>query len=395
MVRDDLCGEFLAEYEELKESGLLRQYQEVDRCLHHWPRANVNGRECLVFCSLDYLGLCTDERLEQELKRGISEYGFGTGGSRYISGTTSDHTALEKKIAGFHSKEAGVLYNTGYMANIGTIPVICGKDDQIFSDEANHASIIEGCRLSRASVTVWEHNNARDLEEKIRQSTATGRRLVIFESLYSMNGDVAPIAEILETAKKHKCLTYCDEIHAVGVYGSTGAGLADEVGLADQIDVIMAGLAKAFGGLGGYVVTNDVLARIIKSKAKAFIFTVSLPQFIVRAILKRIDIITDSSSAREIIRSNASLLKVLFREQGIRFVESDSHIVPILTGSPERTNSACERLLQYGFYVQGVNYPSVPLGSGRLRVTLTAKHQESDIRELVECVCKVLSEVGS
>jgi 5-aminolevulinic acid synthase len=324
------------------------------------------------------------------LYRGISKYGFGTGGSRYISGTTPQHHVLEKRIAEFHSKEEGVLYNTGYMANSGTIPVICGEGDQIFSDEANHASIIEGCRLSRAMVTVWKHNDAQDLDEKIALSTTSGKRLIVFESLYSMDGDFAPIAEILEVARKYGCLTYCDEVHAVGVYGSKGAGLAEELGLADQIDVIMAGMAKAFGGLGGYVGTNSILAQIIKSKSKAFIFTVSLPQFMVAAMIECLDIVINASSAREAIHSNATLLKELLREKGIRFVEGASHIVPILTGSPQRTNDACERLIQHGFYVQGVNYPSVPLEAGRLRVTVTAKHKESDIRGLVETLCKVL-----
>lgn len=379
--------------DQLRRAGLIRQYGEVEPGRDARP-VHVNGNKIRMFCTNDYLGLSREPSIIGEMQAAAGLDGCGAGGSRIIGGTRSLHHRLEMSLAAFHCKTNAVLFSNGYMANLAALSALTQPEDLIFSDAANHASIIDGLRLSKAKTLIWRHSDVVHLQQLLKTHTTTGKRIVVCESLYSMDGDFAPLKEILQIAHDHGCLTYVDEIEAVGLYGPHGEGYAAQVGLADQVDVLMSGTGKAFGTLGGYVACNDVVSMVLKPKARAFTCPTPLPPAIMAATLKALDMVIDGAELRSRIHRNCTMLRMLLDEHGFNYLDSKSYIFPIITGSAKCTKKVTARLLSKGIYAQGAIYPSVPLDEGRLRVTVTPHHDEEDLAFLVQCLREVRDEVA-
>ncbi|WP_108651827.1 5-aminolevulinate synthase [Dongshaea marina] len=365
--------------EQLNSKHQIRDYLEIDQSQGCFPYIRVNNRECISFSTCNYLGYTEHESIKQSAIDGTLDFGVGTGGSRYIGGTSSIHHKVENKIAQLHNKESAVLYNNGYMANLGTIPCLAREGDIIFSDEKNHASIIDAIRLSKAKRVIWKHNDPRDLEQKILQNPCEGNRLIICESLYSMDGDFAPLREIVELCKKHQCLLYLDEIHAIGVYGHNGAGYASQLGLENDVDFLMGGTAKALGSLGGYVCLPRCVEQLIKSRSRSFIFTISLPNLILNTISTAVDICQSDQLSRATLQENSDYMREKLEHYGYDYLNSQSHLFPIMIGESGEAKKATALFLREGIYVQGVQFPTVPEGEARLRVSVTATHSKAQI----------------
>jgi 5-aminolevulinic acid synthase len=377
---------------QMRQAGLIRQCTEVEpgRDAKH---VHVNGREIRMFCTNDYLGLSRDPSILREMQRAITRYGCGAGGSRIHGGTRGLHHRLEMSLAAFHCKSDAVLFSNGYMANLGAISTLAQPEDLVFSDSANHASIIDGIRLSSAKILIWRHNDVAHLQQLLKNHTSAGKRIVVCESLYAIDGDFAPLKEILKVAHAHDCLTYVDEVHAVGLYGPHGEGYAAQLGLADQVDILMSGAGNAFGTLGGYVACNDVVSEVLKSRSRSFMFTTSLPPAILAATLKALDMVIDGAELRSRVHRNCTVLRKLLDEHNFNYLDSKSHIFPIVTGSAKSTRKATSRLMSRGIYAQGATYPFAPMHQGRLRLTVTPHHSEEDLAFLVQCLRQVRDEV--
>jgi len=379
----------------MSRAGTLRNYHEVERGMASGPQVRVNGKSCLTFCCQDYLGLSRHPAMLEAMREAVDRYGCGMAGSRFIGGTSPLHHQAERALAALHDGEAAVLYANGYMANLGSIAALAKPGDVIFSDELNHASIIDGCRLSRSEIVVWRHNDVEDLRLRLQQYPSAGNRFVICESLYSMEGHFAPVREVLSACAEFGCFAYVDEIHAVDVYDPKGDGYAAQLGLSSQVDLLMAGAGKALGSLGGYVVTRSDPAALLKSRSRAFIFTTALPPAIVSTVITATELVVDAGLLRRRILENARTLRSWLREADFDCMTSESHIVPILTGSSETTGRVTQHLLADGLYAQGVTYPSVPRDRGRLRIAVTADHTLDDLDRLVSGLKKVRNQVAS
>lgn len=377
----------------MEAQGLVRQYHEIVANPGQ-VSIDVDGDQALMFCTNDYLGLSKHPDVIATMKATTELYGCGSGGSRFIGGTNPLHHQVESALSRFHGKQSAILFSNGYMANLGAISSLAQSGDLIFSDQLNHASIIDGCRLSRAKTHIWQHNRPNHLHELLCNNQTDGVRFIVCESLYSMDGDFSPLSDILAVAKEHDCYLFVDEIHALGIYGEQGKGVAAEIGIADEIDILMAGNGKSLGLLGGYVAASDCLVKYMRSKANSFIFTTALPPAIMAATLRSLDLLSNAEGWRQRIRSNAGLLRRLLDEHDFNYLSSKSHIFPIITGNPVTTKLFSQKLLQKGVYAQGVIYPSVPLESGRLRVTVTPQHTEENLHFLVECLRMVRDEMG-
>jgi 8-amino-7-oxononanoate synthase len=379
--------------QELRRRGLVREYREVVTA----PRkasVSVDGREALMFCTNDYLGLSKHPKIIAAMKDAADRYGCGAGGSRFIGGTHPLHHAVETSIARLHGKEAAALFSSGYSANLGSLSALAQEGDLIFSDELNHASIIDGCRMSRAKTHKWRHNDAGHLEDLLRHNPSDGCRFIVCESLYSMDGDFCPLADIVALAQAHDCFLFLDEIHALGIYGERGEGYAEATGVAGRVDILMGGASKALGVVGGYVATSKVIATYMKSRARAFIFTTALPAPILTAIAAALEAMADGADLRRRVHRNADLLRRQLDEHEFDYLSSRSHILPIVTGDPETTRLVSQSLLERGVYAQGVIFPSVPFDKGRLRVTVTPQHSEEDVHRLVACLREIRDEIG-
>ena len=392
---------FADELKSLKSQGLYRKFRQINRNQINFPKATerFEGKERAVevWCSNDYLNLSQHPVVILESIKVIKELGTGSGGTRNISGTSTYHADLEKNLAELHNKESSLLFPSAYTANQSTLWTLCKKLEgcEVYSDELNHASMIQGIKNANVSTHVFKHNDVEHLEELLKTSNANTPKLIVFESLYSMEGLRSPIKQIVNLAKKYNALTYLDEVHSVGLYGPEGRGIAAELDVVDDIDIINGTLSKAFGQMGGYVAANNDIIDFIRSFAPGFIFTSSANPSIAAASIQAIQIAKRADILRENIKMNSNLIREGLSEYNIPFLKNDSHIVPIHLYEPELCKKAANALIEeHGIYIQPIFYPTVPKGDERFRVTITPKHSASDVQSFVESLDKVWSDLN-
>ena len=392
---------FADELKSLKSQGLYRKFRQINRNQINFPKATerFEGKERAVevWCSNDYLNLSQHPVVILESIKVIKELGTGSGGTRNISGTSTYHADLEKNLAELHNKEASLLFPSAYTANQSTLWTLCKKLEgcEVYSDELNHASMIQGIKNANVSTHVFKHNDVEHLEELLKTSNANTPKLIVFESLYSMEGLRSPIKQIVNLAKKYNALTYLDEVHSVGLYGPEGRGIAAELDVIDDIDIINGTLSKAFGQMGGYVAANNDIIDFIRSFAPGFIFTSSANPSIAAASIQAIQIAKRADILRENIKMNSNLIREGLAEYNIPFLKNDSHIVPIHLYEPELCKKAANTLIEeHGIYIQPIFYPTVPKGDERFRVTITPKHSASDVQSFVESLDKLWSDLN-
>ncbi len=385
----------------LKKEGRYRVFNDIKRNIGKFPKATHYSKEdtseVAVWCSNDYLGMGQNSKVINAMHEAIDSSGAGSGGTRNISGTTHYHVLLEKELADLHNKESALLFTSGYISNEASLSTLASilPDCVIFSDELNHASMIQGMRNSRAERFIFKHNDPDHLASLLQEIDFDRPKLVAFESVYSMDGDIAPIKEICEVAKKYNAMTYLDEVHAVGMYGNRGGGIAERQGLMDELDVIEGTLAKAYGTMGGYIAANKEIIDVVRSFASSFIFTTSLPPAIAAGALASVRHLKKSNIEREKHQERAEMLKNKLRQTGIVVMPSESHIVPVLVGDPVLCKKASDILLkEYSIYVQPINYPTVPKGKERLRFTPSPLHNDEMMDHLVNSLKIVWKKLG-
>jgi 5-aminolevulinate synthase len=385
----DFNAHFAASLAALKDEGNYRVFADLERRRGAFPQAGChregNVETVTVWCSNDYLGMGQNPEVVQAMVDTVQACGTGAGGTRNISGNTVHHLALEAELADLHGKERALLFTSGYVSNWAALSTLGAKipNAVILSDEKNHASMIEGIRHSRADKVLWKHNDWRDLDRKLH---AVGDRpkIVAFESVYSMDGDIAPIREIVEVCEAHGALSYIDEVHAVGMYGPRGGGVSEERGLAHRIDVIEGTLGKAFGVVGGYITGKADLVDFVRSFASGFIFTTALPPAVAAAATASIRHLKGSTDERARQKANVAEVRARLDRAGIPHMANDSHIIPVMIGDPVKCRMISDILMaDWGIYVQPINYPTVPKGTERLRITPGPAHSAADIDHLI------------
>ena len=384
---------FSDELVSLKSQGLYRKFRAINRNKASFPKATERfegkEREVEVWCSNDYLNLSQHPEVTKTSIEVINELGTGSGGTRNISGTSTYHVDLERLLADLHRKESALLFPSAYTANQSTLWTLCKNMEgiEVFSDELNHASLIQGIKNADVVTHIFRHNDTEHLEELLNTANANTPKLIVFESLYSMEGLRSPLQKIIDIAKKYNALTYLDEVHSVGLYGPEGRGITAEKGLEDEIDIINGTLSKSFGQMGGYVAANADIIDYIRSFAPGFIFTSSMNPSIAAASITSIKIAMSSEDLRENIRINSDRIRAGLRELQIPFLENDSHIIPIHLYDPRLCKEAANLLLEkHGIYIQPIFYPTVPKGDERFRVTITPRHEASDIDHFLDAL---------
>ena len=377
----------------LKSQGLYRKFRAINRNKSSFPKATERfegkEREVEVWCSNDYLNLSQHPEVSKTSVEVINQLGTGSGGTRNISGTSTYHVDLEQLLADLHRKESALLFPSAYTANQSTLWTLCKNMEgiEVFSDELNHASLIQGIKNADVETHIFRHNDTEHLEELLNTANANTPKLIVFESLYSMEGLRSPLQKIIEIAKKYNALTYLDEVHSVGLYGPEGRGITAEKGLEDDIDIINGTLSKSFGQMGGYVAANADIIDYIRSFAPGFIFTSSMNPSIAAASITSIKIAMSSEDLRDNIRSNSDRIRAGLRDLEIPFLENDSHIIPIHLYDPRLCKEAANLLLEkHGIYIQPIFYPTVPKGDERFRVTITPRHEASDIDHFLDAL---------
>tara|TARA_A100001015_G_scaffold123466_1_gene136831 strand:+ start:66 stop:1286 length:1221 start_codon:yes stop_codon:yes gene_type:complete len=382
----------------VKSEGRYRVFIDILRNVQNFPKATryhdnkITDSDVTVWCSNDYLGMGQNKKVIDEMKKALDTCGAGSGGTRNISGTTHHHVLLEKELADLHKKESALLFTSGYISNEATLSTLASTLENciVFSDELNHSSMIQGIRSSGATKIIFKHNDVNDLREKISNISNDFPKLIAFESIYSMDGDIAPVAEICKVAKENNALTYLDEVHAVGMYGKRGGGISDQLGISHKLDVIEGTLAKAYGVMGGYITGNKYLVDTVRSFASSFIFTTSIPPSIAAGAMISVKHLKESNDERIKHKNAVNYLKQKLNKTNIPYIENQSHIIPIKIGNPELCKRASDMLLnEYKIYVQPINYPTVPRGTERLRVTPTPMHSKEMINYFVDSLEKV------
>jgi len=389
---------FCKRLDELRKEGRYRIFADLERKVGRFPRATLHSahgkKEVTVWCSNDYLGMGQHPVVLAAMHEALDACGAGAGGTRNISGTNHYHVLLERDLADLHQKEAALLFTSGYVSNwaaLGTL-ASCMPGCVVLSDQLNHASMIEGIRGSRAEVKIFAHNDPADLERKLAEVDADAPKLVAFESVYSMDGDIAPIAELCDVAELYGAMTYLDEVHAVGLYGSHGGGVAAQQGLTNRLTVIEGTLAKGFGVVGGYVAASEALCDFVRSYSSGFIFTTALPPHIAAGALASVRYLKSSSSEREAMHSRVALLRSRLEDIGVPHLRNPSHIVPVMVGNADLCRQISDILLnEYDIYIQPINYPTVPRGTERLRITASPFHSEADIEHLTAALGEIWS----
>jgi 5-aminolevulinate synthase len=393
---------FNAAIERLHEEGRYRVFIDILRNKGAYPNARCfaghNGpKPITVWCSNDYLAMGQHPKVVAAMEEALHDVGAGSGGTRNIGGNTHYHVDLESELADLHGKEGALLFTSGYISNEATLATL-GKvlpGCIIYSDALNHASMIAGIRNSGCEKRVWRHNDLAHLEELLAADDPDAPKLIAFESVYSMDGDVAPIAAICDLAETYNALTYCDEVHAVGMYGPRGGGITDRDGVADRVTIIEGTLGKAFGVMGGYIAADQTIIDVIRSYAPGFIFTTSLSPVLVAGVLASVRHLKASSVERDAQQAAAAFLKASFVDAGLPVMETTTHIVPLMIGDPIRAKKISDILLaEYGVYVQPINYPTVPRGTERLRFTPGPAHTEAMMTELTNALLEIWSRLA-
>ena len=390
---------FRESLDELKKDGNYRIFADLEKIAGNFPQAlnykDNSVSEVTVWCSNDYLGMSQNDIVIESMIEAVKKVGAGSGGTRNISGTNHYHVLLERELCYLHQKEAALLFYSGYLANQATLSTLGKKlpDCVFFSDEKNHASMIQGMRNSGAKKIIFEHNNINDLENKLKINKSKSK-VIVFESVYSMDGNFSPIKEICDLAEKYNALTFLDEVHAVGIYGKRGAGVAEERGVMERVDVIQGTLAKAFGVIGGYITGNRDLIDFIRSFASGFIFTTSLPPCIAAGAYSSIRHLKFSDKERKKMFFIVNKLKSFLKKNEIPFLDNGSHIVPVIIGDAKLCKKASNILLDnYKIYVQPINHPTVPKGTERLRITASPNHTERMVKDLANALKNVFLEL--
>ncbi|WP_404372874.1 5-aminolevulinate synthase [Sphingomonas sp. MMS24-J45] len=390
---------FQTELTTLKDDGRYRIFAELERRAGAFPRArhHVDGaiNDVTVWCSNDYLGMGQHPKVLAAMHETLDSCGAGAGGTRNISGTTHQHVQLEAELADLHGKEAALLFTSGYVSNWAALGTLASRlpNCVVLSDALNHASMIEGIRHSRAQCLRFKHNDPEDLDRLLATIEPGRPKLVAFESVYSMDGDIAPIAEILDVCEKHGALSYIDEVHGVGLYGPRGGGVAEREGLMDRIDVIEGTLGKAFGVMGGYIAASAALCDFVRSFASGFIFSTALPPAIAAGACASIRHLKQSEAEREAHRERVAHVRRRLDMMGIPTLDNPSHIIPIMVGDAHKCKMISDWLLEHhGIYVQPINYPTVPMGTERLRITPSPVHSDGDVDRLVTALSEIWSQ---
>ncbi len=386
----DYQGFFKDSLDALRDDGNYRVFAELERSCGQFPCATSHGAgapaSVRIWCSNDYLGMGQHPAVLSAMHDALDRCGAGAGGTRNISGNTHDHVLLERELADLHGKEAALLFTSGYVSNWAALSTLAARIPGcvVLSDAHNHASMIEGIRHARATKIIWKHNDLADLEAKLASLPQETPKLIAFESVYSMDGDIAPIEAICDLADRYGAMTYLDEVHGVGVYGPRGGGVAEREGLMDRLTVIEGTLGKAFGVVGGYIAASAELCDFVRSFASGFIFTTALPPAIAAGAAASIRHLKSSKVERETHMARVTQVRMSLDRIGIPHMPNPSHIIPVVVGDPHKCKFISDQLLEeFGIYIQPINYPTVPKGTERLRITPSAVHTEADVVQLV------------
>ena len=392
---------FAERVDALKVEGRYRVFAELARHAGRYPLAASHGgetpRDVVIWCSNDYLGMGQHPIVLEAMTGAIAEYGAGAGGTRNISGTSHPLVELERELAQLHGKPAALVFTSGYVANLASLSTLAAMlpDCVILSDAWNHASMIEGIRHSRVEKRIFRHSDPAHLEELLRDVGADRPKLIAFESVYSMDGDISPIEDFCDLADRYGAMTYLDEVHAVGLYGPHGGGVAEQRGLMNRLTVINGTLAKAFGVLGGYIASTPAIIDAVRSFASSFIFTTALPPALAAGALASVRHLKASTAERERHQERAARLKRLLEEAALPVMPSEAHIVPVLVGDPVKCKRVTDILLDdYGIYIQPINYPTVPRGTERLRITPSPVHSDAMMDNLVATLRAIWGTLG-
>jgi 8-amino-7-oxononanoate synthase len=384
-------SEIAERLEELRASGLHRRLRLVES--PQGPRVTLDGRRVLLLCSNDYLGLADRAEVRDAAAEAALRWGAGTGASRLISGNMTPHRELERRLAAFKGYEAALLFGSGYLANVGTISALAGRGGVVFSDELNHASVVDGCRLARAETFVYRHCDVEHLAWGLREAVGRGS-LIVSDGVFSMDGDVAPLAELARLAREHGCRLMIDEAHATGALGPGGRGSVAAAGLSGEVDVVVGTLGKALGSYGAYVCASAELREYLLNTARSFIFSTAPPPPTLAAALAALTLLEQEPAMVERLGANAATLREGLAAEGLAAGGGQSQIVPLEVGDAGRTMELCERLLERGVFAQGIRPPTVPEGSSRLRFSAMATHEEADLREAARLTAEAAREVG-
>jgi glycine C-acetyltransferase len=379
---------YASELKELKSQGLYRRLLRIEPS--QGARVVVDGKEVLLLCSNNYLGLADHPVLKEASIKAVEKYGVGTGASRLVSGTMALHEQLEEQIATFKGTERALLFNSGYAANTGVIPALAQKGDIIFSDKLNHASIVDGCLLSRAQLVRYPHNDMAFLRRRLEESRGEGRRIIIADGVFSMDGDLAKLAELVALKKEFGALLMVDDAHGTGVLGVTGRGTAEYFGLSSEIDIAMGTMGKALGGFGAFIASTNEIIDYLVNRARSFIFSTSLPPAVLAAASAAITVVNSPEGAelRQRLAENSAYLRTSLGTAGFDTLGSETQIVPVFVGDARKTMEFSRALLDEGIFVQGIRPPTVPVGSSRLRCTLMATHCLADLQQVGAALCR-------
>jgi glycine C-acetyltransferase/8-amino-7-oxononanoate synthase len=377
--------------EELRDRGLYRRLRLISG--PQGPRVTLDGRQVLLLCSNDYLGLANHPRVRGAAAEAAMHWGAGAGASRLISGNMQPHSRLEKRLAAFKGYEAALLFGSGYLANTGAIAALAGRGEVVFSDQLNHASIIDGCRLSRAETFVYRHGDLEHLAWGMREARGRGS-LIVTDGLFSMDGEVAPLDGLLRLAREHGCRLMVDEAHATGALGPGGRGSVAAAGLSGEVDVVMGTLGKALGSYGAYVCAGHELTDYLLNAARTFVFSTAPPPPVAAAGLAALDLLESHPQRVERLAANAATLRSALAAQGLTVGASQTQIVPVAVGDAGRTMELCERVLERGVFAQGIRPPTVPEGTSRLRFTVMATHRAGELERAAKLVGSAARELG-
>ena len=395
---------FAEELNKIKRAGLYRNFTVIDR--NQGPRVIVEGKEVILLCSNNYLGLASHPHLIEASKKAVEMYGVGAGASRLVSGTMKPHKNLEERITAFKETESAILFNSGYHANLSVITTLAGRGDYVFSDKLNHASIVDGCILSRATFKRYPHKDLNVLEDLLKTAVnpshltngtqqSTSRKLIVTDGVFSMGGDIASLQETLELANRYGALLLVDDAHGFGVLGERGSGVLEHLKIKDENIIQMATLGKAMGNFGAFVTGRKEIMDIILNRARPFIFTTALPPSLCASSMAAFDILENEPERREALWERVSFFRDGLRKAGFNTLKSDSHIIPIVVGDSRRTMELSEDLLKEGVFIQGIRPPTVPKGTSRLRVTPMSTHTFEDLEYALSVLINKGQEEGA